>query len=257
MSGPGVTEMSSPWIRGTIFDLGSTLIYFDGNWPDVIQDSYEFLADHLHATGLNIDPPTFQQQLASAVDEQFSQRMQDHIERPMLKILQEVLSEFGEKTPPESVLEQALIEMYAISEGHWQPAAGLHEMLDVLRSHDLPLGLISNASDAGNVQRLIDKAGIREYFDPILISAAVGYRKPSPEIFRVLLDTWKIPVERLVMVGDSLQADILGAQTVGIHQIWITAFLNDRPAEAGIHPEYETDTLQAIPDIVFQIGMKG
>ncbi len=252
--------MSSPWIRGTIFDLGSTLFYFDGNWPDVAQESYKFISERLHATGLDIDPPTFVDQLASTVEEQFAQRMQDHIERPMLKILQEVLSELGVDTLPESDLNQALIEMYAISEVYWQPAAGLHETLGALRDHGLSLGLISNASDAGNVQRLIDKAGIREYLNPILISAAVGHRKPSPHIFRALLDTWKIPAEHLVMVGDSLQADILGAQTVGIHQIWITEFLdghNETPVDVGIFPEYETDSLKAIPDIVLEIGMKG
>ena len=251
--------MSSPWIQGTIFDLGSTLIYFDGDWPEVILDSYRFLADHLLAQGLNIDPQAFQKQMASTVEEQFSQRLQDHVERPMEKILLEVLTEQGEGIPSEPILEQSLKKMYAISEHHWQPADGLHEMLDLLRDQGLPLGLISNASDAKNVHRLIDKAGIRKYFDPIVISASVGMRKPAPEIFQVLLDSWKLPADQLVMIGDSLQADILGAQNLGIHQIWITEFLNgtDRPEELGIHPEYETNNIQAIPEIVFKIGRKG
>ncbi|MBL8057596.1 MAG: HAD family hydrolase, partial [Anaerolineales bacterium] len=109
---------------------------------------------------------------------------------------------------------------------------------------------ISNAGDAANVQRLIDQAGLRPYFDPIVISAAVGLRKPNPQIFARVLAAWGRPAAECVMVGDTLGADILGAQLAGLRHVWLTAHA-DHPANrahrGNIVPEAEAASL---PDLL-------
>jgi putative hydrolase of the HAD superfamily len=115
------------------------------------------------------------------------------------------------------------------------------------------LGIISNAGDAANVARLMDKGGFRDIFDPILISAALRRRKPSTEVFRLVMQAWDLPADDLVMVGDTLGADILGAQRVGMHQIWLSSQA-DRPDNLGdakrIRPELTATTLREVADLV-------
>jgi len=69
---------------------------------------------------------------------------------------------------------------------------------------------------------MIDNAQLRPWFDPILISAEFGVRKPNPRIFRAALERWGIGPDEAVMVGDTLGADIFGAQNAGVRGVWAT-----------------------------------
>ena len=93
-------------------------------------------------------------------------------------------------------------------------------------------GLLSNAGDVGNIERLIDKFDLRRHLDPIVISAAIGLRKPNPRAFEHVLASWGIAPQAAVMIGDTLGADILGAQLLGMPHIWFTAYA-DHPANVA------------------------
>ena len=58
--------------------------------------------------------------------------------------------------------------------------------------------------------------GIRDYFELIVISAQVGFNKAYPGIFEHALALANVTPEQVVMVGDSYESDVLGAQEVGI-----------------------------------------
>ena len=53
----------------------------------------------------------------------------------------------------------------------------------------------------------------------MIASARVGYRKPHPNIFRSALALANIGPEQVVMVGDSYESDVLGAEGVGISAV--------------------------------------
>lgn len=77
------------------------------------------------------------------------------------------------------------------------------------------LGIISNGS--GEAQRSkLKTLNIEHYFDPILISEEVGYRKPQAEIFWMAAARWQIPNDQILVVGDDEQADIQGAIGAGM-----------------------------------------
>jgi HAD superfamily hydrolase (TIGR01549 family) len=164
-----------------------------------------------------------------------------------------VLAEFGYPEVSDEVIRRALERMYRLTEIHWSLMPGAHQVLDALGQDGHRLGMISNAGNEANVHRLIDNAGLRRYFDPILISAAVGMRKPNPALFEMVLRAWGLPPHEVVMIGDTLGADILGAQNAGIHQIWLTADA-DTPANrahAGtIIPEAVASTLSEVPSVL-------
>jgi putative hydrolase of the HAD superfamily len=81
---------------------------------------------------------------------------------------------------------------------------------------------------------------LESYFDPIIISAAIGIRKPDPRAFRPILDSWGVPARQVVMVGDQLGADILGARTLGLRTVWLTTEA-DAPANRAARGKVTAD----------------
>lgn len=243
-------------IRGAIFDLGSTLIRFDSDWPSLLQASLDLLIDQLQEDGLDFDRNDFRSAFEHALEAYDHQRQSNQLERPTASLLQETLSTFGNEGISPDILGRGLKRFYSVSETHWQPMPALHAVLDELQEEGRMLGLISNAGDAENVQRLIDKVEIRAYFDPIIISAAIGIRKPNPKLFEMVLEQWQVTPDSVVMIGDRLEADILGAQNTGIHQIWLMPEAEDSAA-TQIIPEKVTGKLVDIPGLIREFETKG
>lgn len=205
-----------------IFDLGSTLITFDGVWSDVLARAERALVQDLLDRGIELENPAFLEALHARFQAYYEQRETDLIEHTTIDILTRLLKDWGVEDAPEQLVRQALDAFYAVTQEYWRVEDDTLATLDRLREMNYRLGIISNAGDVRDVQTLVDKAGIREYFDHIIISAALGIRKPHPRIFQYLLDAWNIPSERVAMVGDKLEADIQGAHNAGLYAIWIT-----------------------------------
>lgn len=242
-------------IRGLIFDLGSTLIYnrHDINWSVALNRMGGDLVAHLQAAGYPLDPAAFLARFAAKVYEYSDQRQTDWVEYTTTWILNSTLEELNLPAAPPELARAALAAYYAYSESLWQPVEGLHPTLGQLAGTGLRLGLISNAADEGNVQRLVDWADLRRYFDPIVVSAALGLRKPNPAIFERVLRAWNLPPGECVMVGDTLGADILGAQLTGMHNVWFSLYANN-PANiahrGNIIPEVEIQRLDELPGVL-------
>lgn len=236
-------------IEGVIFDLGSTLIYFDGHWPEVIARADSELYAALEAAGLCLDRDEFLARFRERMDDYYREREAEFIEYTTLYILRTLLAEWGYPQVQDGVLTHALERMYAVSQSFWKAEEDTKRTLEALRRRGYRLALISNAGDDRDVQALVDQAGIREYFDLILTSAALGVRKPNPAIFQAVLDHWKLEPAQTVMVGDTLGADILGARNAGIPGIWINRRA-DTPANRAhaetIHPDAVISTLDEL-----------
>ena len=82
------------------------------------------------------------------------------------------------------------------------------------------MALVTNG--LSEVQRArVDRLGIGEYFDAIVISAEVGVAKPGTEIFDIVFEALNFPSkESAVMVGDSLSSDMQGGTNYGIATCW-------------------------------------
>jgi putative hydrolase of the HAD superfamily len=224
-------------IRGVLFDLGSTLIRFDGDWDVVQEEGTEAMRQVLVDAGLRLEQAALKETFFLEMEQNQRERQVDHIERPMRLILQRALKSLGVRPPGSAIEAKALEAFFRVTERHWHLMPGAHSLLEGLRGQGLRLAIISNASDDQNVQRLIDKWSLRPWFDPIVVSAAVGVRKPHPRIFGYVLQQWDIPPDELAMVGDTLGEDILGAQRVHVHQVWIT-------------PEADTPSNRALAGVV-------
>ena len=72
-------------------------------------------------------------------------------------------------------------------------------------------------------EKKMKKSGIRNYFSHIVNSEMAGVKKPNPHIFQLALNRAGVQATKAIMVGDNLEADILGAQAVGFHTLHFNA----------------------------------
>ena len=92
-------------------------------------------------------------------------------------------------------------------------------VLERLTEDGYVLGLISNAP--ADTNKAVKTLGLTKYLDTIVISGAVGYTKPHPEIFRIALQEAGVSAGEAIHVGDLYEADIVGARNAGMEGILI------------------------------------
>lgn len=237
-----------------LFDLGGTLIYFDGERPDIIAESDWAMQDWLEKAGYRL-PQDFGARFTGRVSAFLAGGDPDFIEITSSYFLKILLAEAGYPSVPDQVVHTALKVKFAISQEHWKLEDDAITTLESLKRHGLRMGLVSNAGDTQDVETLIDKHRLRPYFEQVVISAQVGIRKPNPGIFQQALDHFKTAPENVAMVGDTLGADILGAQNAGIASIWITRRAersDNRAHEDTIRPDAVIASLSELPPLLFQ-----
>ncbi len=237
-----------------LFDLGGTLIYFDGERPDIIAESDWAMQDWLEKAGYRL-PQDFGARFTGRVSAFLAGGDPDFIEITSSYFLKILLAEAGYPSVPDQVVQPALKVKFAISQEHWKLEDDAITTLESLKRHGLRMGLVSNAGDTQDVETLIDKHRLRPYFEQVVISAQVGIRKPNPGIFQQALDHFKTAPENVAMVGDTLGADILGAQNAGIASIWITRRAersDNRAHEDTIRPDAVIASLSELPPLLFQ-----
>ena len=94
---------------------------------------------------------------------------------------------------------------------------GTFEILEYLQQK-YQLHIITNGFE--EIQTLkMQKSGIREFFNEVITSESVGVKKPNPRVFEFALEKAKTNASSSIMIGDSLEADIMGAMECGIKAI--------------------------------------
>jgi HAD superfamily hydrolase (TIGR01509 family) len=204
-----------------LFDLGGTLLYFDGDWSQTIRRFSQRLEDRLNAWGYTFPAGQIAAELFDRNQDHHLEPDPEYRELATADLVTEVLAQHHIQLSP-SRLRLALAAMYAVSEAHWWPEADAALTLRQLRSEGYRLGVVSNAGDTLDVHALVQKAGLRSYFDFILVSASLGLTKPHPAIYQRALAHWGALPHQAAMIGDTPLADIDGARGFGIHPIWIT-----------------------------------
>jgi len=95
-----------------------------------------------------------------------------------------------------------------------------------LKKEGYVLGIISNYTD--ELYPDLRSVGLAGYFDHIIVSQSEGVSKPDPRIFKNAMKTAGCDPKRSIHVGNSYEADVVGAKRVGI-----TPVLVDRNGEYG------------------------
>jgi FMN phosphatase YigB (HAD superfamily) len=128
---------------------------------------------------------------------------------------------------------------------------GTAEMLRRFKAQGHALGLVADSRPDTPIN-VLQQHGLLELFDTLTISEVVGASKPDPEIFLAALEELGIPERdygRVVMVGNNLERDIVGANRLGLISVYF--YWNDRrrsqPLTDEERPQY---TVTSIAELV-------
>ena len=123
--------------------------------------------------------------------------------------------------------------------GSWTEYPDARPLMEDLRARGFKLGLISNATDLA--RRVMDRLGLSEYFETIVISDEVGFRKPDKRIFQHAASLAKVAPNRTLYVGERFAVDVVGAKMAGMNSILI-----DRP---GIYPDVDCIKIRTLGEL--------
>lgn len=199
-------------IRGFIFDYGGTLDTGGQHWGKVIWHAYEHLQvpvsetdfrdAYVHAErtlGKNpiIQPDfTFYKTLETKIRLQLEYLQTSYI-TPLTSYILPLTSYLYEATVAETSKSREVL-------------------LSLKKQY--PMVLVSNFY--GNIATVLKEFKLDGIFDTIIESAVVGVRKPDPQIFTLGVEALGMQPDEVVVVGDSMDKDIIPASKAGCHTVW-------------------------------------
>ena len=200
-------------LKGYIFDYGGTLDTGGQHWGKVIWHAYErqqvpvseeaFRDAYVHAERTLGRNPIIQP------DFTFYKTIETKI-----RIQLEYLQEKNDVSSVSSYLKPLTDSLY---EATVKETAKSREVLLQLKQQ-YPMVLVSNFY--GNIATVLKEFKLDGIFDTIIESAVVGVRKPDPQIFTLGVEALGMRPDEVVVVGDSMDKDIIPAGKAGCHTVW-------------------------------------
>lgn len=115
-----------------------------------------------------------------------------------------------------------------------EPEPGIVDVLDHLRAKGLPMGVVSNSAFSGNTLSWeLRRHGLDVSFKFLMSSADYGVRKPHPMIFLAAAARLGLEPEDIWFIGDTFEADVVGAAGAGMRAIWYNPKQAERVGEAS------------------------
>lgn len=220
-------------IKGYIFDYGGTLDTGGHHWGKVIWHAYErqqvpvseaqFREAYVHGERTLGKNPIIQP------DFTFRQTLEKKLQLQLEFLHQE------------DYLSPLLDDLYSRTQAETRKS---REVLLRLKEQ-YPMVLVSNFY--GNIQTVLGEFGLDGVFSQIIESAVVGVRKPDPRIFSLGVEALGLKPDEVVVVGDSIDKDIVPARQAGCHTVWFRGEgWTDDPVDESI-PER---VITALDDII-------
>jgi HAD superfamily hydrolase (TIGR01549 family) len=222
-------------IEGIIFDMGHTLMHLDGTWPEMFEQGARDLVLFLEKHEPSLDAEALARTWLERRTEGYARAQATMREVTAEETMRWSLAQYGLPHPDPEFLAGAIDAFFAYEEARWFADPETIPVLRTLSDRGLRLGMLSNATHEPLIQRMVDRLGFRPYLDPALSSASTGIRKPDPAAFTKHLDAWALSPASVVMVGDTVEADIQGAQQAGMRSVWLRS-RQDARQEGAVAP---------------------
>lgn len=149
------------------------------------------------------------------------------------------------KVNPLLLNHQLQIAMAKIS----QPFDGAKEILQKAKDNGIGVAIITNGFTALQKPRLVHHQLIH-LIDVLCISEEIGFAKPHPQIFQAALTKMGNPdVEQVLMIGDNLESDIKGAQSVRMKTCWINRYQQEN--HSTIQSDFTVYNLHQLNQLLF------
>jgi HAD superfamily hydrolase (TIGR01662 family) len=236
-------------LKAVLFDWGGTLMRDE--WSDEI--ALEGHTAGLAALGRDglPDAAAFTQYLRDHEAELFPLASEDEID--IAEVMAGSFRDQGVELTDDDV-RLFLQSAQDVWSSYYVLADATHALLEALRARGLKLALVSNtASPQWLLEPILERQGITERVDTIVLSSEVGKRKPHPAIFERALRELGVDSKEALFVGDRLEADVLGASRVGMKTVQAVWFRADETPEE-IEPDYQAFTQMDVLNVADRLA---
>ena len=222
-------------IKGILFDLYGTLI--DIKTDESLEEIYRGIAHYLTYHGVCLHRWEVRDRYYKIMRRKKAEGGEEYAEIDVEAIWNTFLAEEDIKSAPERrKLATFLAQIYrAISRKRLRLYPDVKKVLDGLRP-TYRMALVSDAQPCYALPEM-KAAGLDGYFDPIIISAYYGFRKPDTRLIKKALDTMKLGPAEVICVGNDMYRDIYGASRLGIKTIFIDSNQGAKSHE-NVTPDY-------------------
>jgi len=229
-------------IKAVLFDLGGTLV----DTPP--QFDYETSIIQLHRSllenGLSVAYEDYRKIHVEIRDRVYAKNSLREVSFGLRTCW--ALSRFGLSYQPTDRVIADATEAFMDS---WIQARTMeNDVPPLLRSlrNSYRLGVVSNFAHSPTVWKTLERFNIARFFDAVVVSVDVGWRKPSSRIFRKALSTLAVPAPESVFVGDELDHDVEGAKKVGMLTVWLDK-AKATQATIKVQPDQTVHELKELP----------
>ena len=111
--------------------------------------------------------------------------------------------------------------------------------------HKYELHIITNGFNESQAKKMA-ASGLTSFFRLIVTSETIGHRKPDKRIFEYAMNKLKTPRSGCLMIGDSPESDIVGAQNAGIDQV----LFNPLKITCVLQPTYTISCLSELKNFL-------
>ena len=118
------------------------------------------------------------------------------------------------------------------------------EILEYLKEN-YRIHVITNGFNESQAKKM-KSSGLEGYFELVVTSETIGFKKPDPRIFYYAMDQLQTKPEACLMIGDNPNSDILGAQRADIDQV----FFNPDGKTIDLKPTYEIRHLKELEQLL-------
>ena len=207
-----------PFVTAIIFDFIGTLANVK-NYS--LEDSKTKLCRAIAEVGFNVGDERFLAAYSKAHEKYRVVRYQELVEVTNAVWIAETLSNLGFKTNPEDERIKTAVNIFFEDYLNFLELRPCAKKLLNMLSMEYKLGLVSNFTYAPVIYAGLRNLGIGHYFNVVLVSEEVGWRKPHIKIFEETLRRLGVTAEETVYVGDSPLEDMKGAKAVGMKTVFV------------------------------------
>ncbi len=204
-------------IQTVFFDMGGTI---DTYWhsPEMrlaaIPGLHAFLLSH--GINLHLSDSQLYKLITSGLARYHQWRMKTLEEISTYQVWRDyILVDYPDTFPVLETIAEDLMIWYETHfyERHMRPE--IPSVLQSLQKMGIKIGMISNVSSRSQVPFYLERYGIKEYFDPVVLSSVYTRRKPDPAIFHHAARLSNSPTSECIFIGDRISRDIVGARRTG------------------------------------------
>jgi putative hydrolase of the HAD superfamily len=227
--------------RHLFFDLDHTLWDFEANARVTLLELYESL--RLEERGIN-DFDLFHKNYLAHNEKLWERYRNGHIKQDELRVKRMSLALLDFKIADADLAKKMGNLFLDLLPTRTILFPYAKEILHYLKNKNYEVHLITNGFEKTQ-QGKLKHSGLQEFFKEVITSEGSNSLKPSKDIFDFALAKSCAVKEESIMLGDSIEVDIIGAMNAGIDQVYINHLGIDPP----IKPTYTVTSLKQLEEI--------